>query len=60
MEGGKQIIEKKQQAVTSDHRKKNSSHLEKKTKQNHTHVGSFELLKQIVEVVTEQTVCLEK
>lgn len=33
------------------------SHLEKKKK---NHVGNFEFLKQIMEMVIEQTVCLEK
>jgi len=52
--GRKQIIKKKQQSVSSDYRRKISSHLEK------NHIGSFEFLKQVMEMVIEQTVCLEK
>lgn len=52
---GKQIIRKKQQAVSSDYRRKISSHWEK-----NSYVGSFEFLKQIMEMVIEQTVCLVK
>lgn len=51
---GKQIIRKKQQAASSGYGRKISSHLEK------NQVGSFEFLKHIMGMGTEQTVCLER
>lgn len=60
-EEGEQTIRKKWQAASSGCRRAISSCLEKKPTPNPkpTHAGYFELLKQITEMITEQTVFLE-